>query len=153
MIENFAYLTFLNITKECRNELIDDILKGESVDLYDALLSDGNSEIGKIKMEYYELTWLELHWTKIVKVIDENEFEINFNIELLSLFSKWYLDYVANWNYTELDNLFFEEKARILKNLISLSSKWDNEIKNMKITFAREKKMLNKRKLDLEKEN
>ena len=45
MVKDFPYMKFLEISKKCRQQLINDTVKKESADLYDALYSDVNKEI------------------------------------------------------------------------------------------------------------
>ena len=54
MTNDFPYMKFLEISKECRNNLINDTLDKNSPDLYDALYSNADSEIFNVKMELYE---------------------------------------------------------------------------------------------------
>ena len=48
MVKDFPYMKFLEISKKCRQQLINDTVKKESADLYDALYSDVNKEIFNI---------------------------------------------------------------------------------------------------------
>ena len=60
MRNSYPYLEFMRIARECRNILIADTLHTNSPDLYDALYSDCRSQIFQIKIELYEIKWLEL---------------------------------------------------------------------------------------------
>ena len=73
MKKDYIYLESMRIVKECRDVLIEDTLKSNSLELYDFLYSDSNSEIYKTKLELYELKWLELHWNKINEIIEKKE--------------------------------------------------------------------------------
>ena len=79
----------------------------ESPDLYDALFSDFQDEIYKIKIELYEIKWLELHWKKISSTLERNETSLQERKEDISAFAKWYEDFVSEWNYTEFDTVIF----------------------------------------------
>lgn len=141
----YPYLEFIKIVKECRNILIDDTLKSNSPDLFDALYSDANSKVYNIKLELYEIKWIEIHWKKINEIIENSECSLSEKKEMISTFSKLYKDYYSNWKYAELDNIIFEERINILKSLISVNSKWDNNLKRMKVLFEQQKKILDKK--------
>lgn len=152
MNSDFPYLKFLDISRECRNTMIADTLNNNSPDLYDALYSNVNGEIHEIKLELYELKWIEMHWKKINYFIDKRECSIAEKKELVSMFAKWYKDFVSNWNYTEFDTIIFGEKMNILRALISVNSEWEQNIKRMKVSFELSKKILNEKIKKLEME-
>ena len=64
---------------------------------------------------------------------------------MISMFAKWYRDFVSNWNYTEFDAVIFEERMNILKALISVNSEWEINLKRMKVSFEQSKKILNEK--------
>lgn len=110
--------------------------------MYDALFSDFQDEIYKIKIELYEIKWLELHWKKISSTLERNETSLQERKEDISAFAKWYKDFVSEWNYTEFDTVIFEERINILKALITVNNKWETNLKNMTVSFKRSKKIL-----------
>lgn len=143
---DFSYLKMLDFSRECRNTMIADTLNDNSPDLYDALYSNVNSETHKIKLELYELKWIEMYWEKINYFIDKRDCSIAEKKMLV----KWYKDFVNNWNYSEFDTSIFEEKMKILRALISLNNEWEQNIKMIKVSFKRSKKILNKKIKKLE---
>lgn len=145
MISDYPYLEFIRIAKECRTILINDTLSSNSPDLYDALYSNSQSQIYQIKLELYEIKWIELHWKKINETIESRDCSSVERKEFISMFAKWYRDFVSNWNYTEFDAVIFEERMNILKALISVNSEWEINLKRMKVSFERSKKLLNER--------
>ena len=145
MISDYPYLEFIRIVKECRSILINDTLNANSPDLYDALYSNSQSQIYQIKLELYEIKWIEQHWKKINETIESRDCSSVERKELISVFAKWYRDFVSNWNYTEFDAVIFEERMNILKALISVNSEWEINLKRMKVSFEQSKKLLNKK--------
>lgn len=145
MISDYPYLEFIRIAKECRSILMEDTLSSNSPDLYDALYSDYRSQIHQIKMELYEIKWIELHWKKINETIENRNCSTAERNEMISMFAKWYRDFVSNWNYTEFDAVIFEERMNILKALISVNSEWEINLKRMKVSFEQSKKILNEK--------
>ncbi len=145
MNSDFPYSKFLDIFRECRNTMIADTLNDNSPDLYDALYSNVNSTIHELKVELYELKWIEMHWEKINYFIDKRDCSIAEKKELVSMCAKWYKDFVSNWNYTEFDTIIFGEKMNILQEIILLNSEWEQNIKRMKVSFVQSKKILNEK--------
>lgn len=151
MKNEYPYIEFIRIAKECRKVLIEDTLKLNSPDLYDSLYSDIKSEIYKIKLELYEIKWIELHWEKINEAIANRECSLAEKKEIISTFAKYYRDYLSNCNYTEFDMVIFEERMDILISLISLNNEWEQNLKKMKVSFQRSEKILNKKMKEFEK--
>ena len=88
MTKDFPYMKFIEISKECRTKLIDDTLKKGSMDLYDALYSDINTEICNVKLELYELKWIETHWKMITDVVEKKDnISDSEKKELISMFA------------------------------------------------------------------
>ena len=150
MDSNFPYLEFLEIAKEKREEIILDTYEENSPDLYDALYSNPHHEISKIKLEYYELKWIESYWKSIESSIARKEFSDKEKKELISKFSKWYDDFICSWNYTSFDAVVFEERRKILKALITVNNDWEKNIKHMDVLFEKDFKMLNKKIQELQ---
>lgn len=146
------YIELINLFKNCRNILIDDTLSSSSPDLYDALYSNLNSEIYKIKIELYEIEWLELHWKKIIETIKLNDHSETEKKELLSITAKLYTNFINDWNYKRSDPIIFEKIKNILKNLISINNEWEKNLKRMNVSFEKSKKILNNRIEELKKE-
>ena len=73
MNSDYPYLEFIRIAKECRDILIEDTLSSNSLDLYDALYSNSQSQIYQTKLELYEIKWIELHWRKINETIENSD--------------------------------------------------------------------------------
>lgn len=150
MNNNFPYLEFLEIAKKKREEIILDTYEENSPDLYDALYSDSHQEISKIKLEYYELKWIESYWKSIEFSIARKGFSDKEKKELISKFSKWYDAFICSWDYTSFDATVFEERRKILKALIAVNKDWKKNIKHMEVLFERDFKMLNKKIQELQ---
>lgn len=148
----YPYLEFIKISKECRDVLTEDTLNSNSPDLSDALYSNCQGMIYQVKLELYEIKWLELHWTKTSNVIESRNCSLSERKKLISMFAKWYNDFVSQWNYTEFDATIFEERMSILKALISADKNWENNLKQMKNYFIKSQKLLENKIKKLEGE-
>lgn len=138
MNSDYPYITFLDIAKECRKQLIKDVIKNESVDLFDALYSDSTSEIFETKMQLYELKWIELHWSMLEDLINNRDMLDKEKNELICFLAKYYGEFIKKWNYSR-----FENKIQILKNIVSINNEWEQNIKQMEVAFKKSKKQLN----------
>lgn len=145
MNNSFPYLEFIRIAQECRKEMVLDTLEGNSSDLYDALYSSFESKIHEIKLELYELKWLESYWDEIEEVINYRDLSVKEKKELIAMFSKWYESFVSAWNYTVFDTVIFEERRKILQAMITVNSDWEKNLKRMKVSFDKSIKMLNQK--------
>ncbi len=58
------------------------------------------------------------------------------------MFLDWYKKFASNWNYSNFDILYFEEKENILESLISLNNEWEQNIDKMEAFFRKDKKRL-----------
>ena len=101
-------------------------------------------------MELYELKWIESYWKEIERVIERKEYTVREKKELVSMFSKWYENFVDAWNYTKFDTVVFEERRKILHTLITVNDEWENNIKRMKVSFDKSRKLLNDKIKELE---
>ena len=142
MNNDYLYLETLKIAHECREKLISDTLNEDAQDLYDALYESGDREISEVKFELYEIGWLELHWEKFLEILDKNEYSSTEKRKLLLKIENWYQNYIENWDYTTFEALAFEEKRNVLKELIATDARWNENLKKMKVSFARSKKLL-----------
>lgn len=152
MNNSFPYLEFIRIAQKCRKEMVLDTLEGNSPDLYDALYSSFESKIHEIKLELYELKWLESYWDEIEEVINYRELSVKEKKELIAMFSKWYESFVSTWNYTVFDTVIFEERRKILQAMITVNSDWEKNLKRMKVSFDKSIKMLNQKIKEFEEE-
>lgn len=145
MNSDYPYLEFIKIVKDCRNVMVEDTLQTNSPDLYDALYSNVNSKIHEIKLELYELKWLEMHWDKISEFVGSKNYSNDEKKEFVALFTKWYEEYINKWKLSEFDALIFEERISILKMLISVNDEWEQNMKRIKVSFKQSKKILNEK--------
>lgn len=150
MNDDFPYLAFMEVLRMGRNQLIEDTAEGCSEDLYDALYCKADTDIYNVKMELYELLWIEGHWNRLINRLEEKEGIEKEKKEIISLFANWFKSFVNNWNYSELDILIFEEKMNILRSLISVNNEWEKNIKKMKVSFEKSKKQMKTRIKELE---
>ena len=138
------YNRLLVSIKDCRMKCIEDTLSGTNPDLYNALYSDSDKLIYKTKLELYELKWIELHLKKMNEIID-NKYCLSLDREYIaSIIAKFYSKFIEKWNKSDFDISIFEEKKRLLKDIINTNCNWDSVIKQMEVAFERDRKILKK---------
>ncbi len=69
-------IILLQISRECRDNLIKDTLNNTNKDLIDILYDNVNSEIFNVRIELYELKWIESHWKMITDVLEHKDITI-----------------------------------------------------------------------------
>lgn len=146
MKSNFPYIAFAKILKKGREKMVYDTMQGCSPTLYDALYSMEDSESFELKMELYELEWIEYHWKLVIEKLNKKKLLDTEKRELLSIFATWLKDlFSLDDNSTAFDVLIIEEKMNILKSMISLNNEWEQNIKKMKVSFEKSKRQLEMR--------
>ncbi|PTL28976.1 hypothetical protein C7122_03720 [Lachnospiraceae bacterium oral taxon 096] len=141
MNSSFPYLEFMNIAKECRSVLINDILSDNASELYDALYDGINRKVlFETKLQLQELMWLELHWKNIEDKINSYSFSERERKRCLSMFIQWYGAFLKKWGYEEFEINFVEERTKILRDIIDVSNNWEEKKKRMSVFFKKGKK-------------
>ena len=150
MKNSYPYLKIIEVIKECRLNLIEDTLSSNSPDLYDALYSNPKKEIYSLKLELYEIQWIEMHWKMTIEIIENVEVALSEKKEWISQSAKWYKNFLKDFNYIEFDVISCEERMNILKALIATNREWENHLKRLKVSFDRDKKILNEKIKEIE---
>ncbi len=152
MYKDFPYICFLKIMKECRQQLVADI-KNINADLYTALYKNPDEEIYNIQTQVYELKWLSLHWEKILAVLEQKDITKDEKKRLVYIFSEWYKDFIQKWQYSFADGMFFQEKIQMLHELSVRNSNWEENLKKVKVSFEKNKKIYNEKLESLRRNN
>ena len=126
----------MEILEKGREKMVNDTMQCCSPALYDALYSMKDSEIFELKMELYELEWIEYHWILVIEKLNKKKLLDTEKRELLSIFAAWLKDLFSLDNSTGFNVLFdvqimMEEKINILKSIISVNSEWKQNIQKM----------------------
>ena len=139
----FSLNKFIDIMKDCRQQLIDDVLDGNP-DLYKFLYEDKNMTIKLLYKKRYELKWLEMHWLKCQALLSDENIEAATRRELLRIFLQWYQKFVEAWGYGSSDAFFFNSNVEALEVLIESNHQWEATINKFQMSFLREKRILDK---------
>ena len=141
--EIFALVNFIEITRECRRQLVEDVLSGNP-DLFRFLYEDKNKNVQLLYKKRYELKWLEAHWLKCKSLFDDSEIPLATRREVLKIFLRWYQKFVEAWGYESADAFFFNAEIESLGILIDTNQKWTAQLDQLQMSFLRETKLLDK---------
>ena len=141
--ETFALVNFIEITRECRRQLVEDVLNGNP-DLFRFLYEDKNKNVQLLYKKRYELKWLEAHWLKCKTLFDDSEIPLATRREVLKIFLQRYQKFVAAWGYESTDAFFFNAEIESLGILIDTNQKWTAQLDQLQMSFLRETKLLDK---------
>lgn len=141
--EIFALVKFIEITRECRRQLVEDVLNGNP-DLFRFLYEDKNKNVQLLYKKRYELKWLEAHWLKCKALFDNSNIEVATCREVLKIFLRWYQQFLEAWGYASADAFFFNAEIESLELLIDTNQKWTAQLNQLEMSFIRETKLLDK---------
>ncbi|MBR2773591.1 MAG: hypothetical protein IKD73_01215 [Selenomonadaceae bacterium] len=141
--EIFALVNFIEITRECRRKLVEDVLNGNP-DLFRFLYEDKNNNVRELYKKRYELKWLEMHWLKCKTLFENKDIELATRREVLKIFLRWYQRFVEAWGYKSADAFFFNAEIESLGVLIDTNQKWTAQLDQLQMSFMREAKLLDK---------
>ena len=141
--EIFALVNFIEITRECRRKLVEDVLNGNP-DLFRFLYEDKNNNVRELYKKRYELKWLEAHWLKCKTLFENKDIELATRREVLKIFLRWYQRFVEAWGYKSADAFFFNAEIESLGVLIDTNQKWTAQLDQLQMSFMREAKLLDK---------
>ena len=141
--EIFALVNFIEITRECRRQLVADVLNGNP-DLFRFLYEDKNKNVQLLYKKRYELKWLEAHWLKCKTLFDDSEIPVATRREVLKIFLKWYQKFVEVWGYESSRAFFFNAEIESLEVLIDTNQKWTAQLDQLQMSFLRETKLIDK---------
>jgi len=141
--EIFALKKFIEITRECRRRLVEDVLNGNP-DLFLFLYEDKNKSVQLLYKKRYELKWLEAHWLKCKKLFDDTEIPLATRREILKIFLRWYQKFLEAWGYKSADAFFFNAEIESLGLLIDTNQKWTAQLDQLQMSFLRETKLLDR---------
>ena len=139
----FALVNFIEITRECRRKLVDDVLSGNP-NLFRFLYEDSSQNVRELYKKRYELGWLEMHWLKCKELFDNTKIPPATCREVLKIFLQWYQKFVEAWGYESADAFFFNSEIQSLELLIDTNQKWTAQLDQLQMSFLRETKLLDK---------
>ncbi len=136
-----SYISLLNVAKQSRKRLIDDFYENNA-NLFDVLYDVANSEASKVKAEFYELKWIQYHFDLIKELEIEDK-------AVYSIFTDFYRDYIKDIYSSDFDPVILNTKIKELNVIISQTDKWEDNVKQIEVSFKKEKKLLKQRIDDL----
>ncbi|MBR1397378.1 MAG: hypothetical protein IJ563_07585 [Selenomonadaceae bacterium] len=141
--ENFVINRFIDIMKNCRQQLVADIINGNP-DLFRFLFEDKNKKVQELYKKRYELKWLEMHWLKCKIIFNDSDVPLATRREVLKIFLQWYQKFIEAWGYKAADAFFFNAEVESLELLIETNRQWEAMLDQFQMSMIRETKLLDK---------
>lgn len=143
-IEKKAIINLLKIFKKCRDDLIKDSINLESLELARALDMESSNNIRHSLIELYELKMLRKHWVLLESTIPD--LITNRVIrKYISIYSFWYKCFLEESSFLIVDRTIFNERIKILNQLIIVNDKWESDISKMKVLFLKDQRRLERK--------
>lgn len=142
--ERYQLTLSLQVLKEERQKMLSDFSDRIDSDMGTGLLhynSVKNSEY-ELYAELYHVIWIDEHWNRIEKYIDQNIPLESDRRKVLTVFSKYFLRFidgfdVKNQMYSKAFYEILQVKKQALRDMIEISAKAD--IHRKELNFAMEK--------------
>ena len=142
--ERYQLTLSLQVLKEERQKMLSDFSDRIDPDMGTGLLhynSVKNSEY-ELYAELYHVIWIDEHWNRIEKYIDQNIPLESDRRKVLTVFSKYFLRFidgfdVKNQMYSKAFYEILQVKKLALRDMIEISAKAD--IHRKELNFAMEK--------------
>lgn len=145
MDRDFSSLNyFIRVMKNCRRQLINDVLENDNPDLFKFLYADKNSKLRELYEKRYELKWLEAHLLACKNFLAEKNISDASKREILKIFLQWYQKFISAWGYTSGDAFFFGAEIESLEEIIKNNQRWESELGKLENSFLRETKILDR---------
>ena len=141
--EDFVINRFIEIMKDCRQQLVADVINGNP-DLFKFLYEDKHKNVQELYEKRYELQWLEMHWLKCQDMFNDSDVPLATRREMLKIFLQWYQKFVKAWGYNSSDAFFFNAEVESLELLIDTNRQWEKMLDQFQMSILRETKLLDK---------
>ena len=146
MDRDFSSLNyFIRVMRDCRRQLVQDVITSENPDLFKFLYEDKNSKLHGLYEKRYELKWLESHLLKCKNFLAAKDISDATKREILKFFLQWYHKFVSAWGYNSGDAFFFNAEIESLEEIIKNNQRWDLELGKLENSFLRETKILDEK--------
>lgn len=140
-MENKAILNLLKVFKKCREDLINDSINLESPELARALYMKSSNNVRHSLIELYELKRLRKHWCLLEDTIS-NLITNSVKRKYISIYSLWYKCFLEENPFLVVDQKIFNERIKILNQLIVINDNWESYISKMDALFLKDQRRL-----------
>lgn len=140
-MEKKAILNLLKVFKKCREDLINDSINLESPELARALYMKSSNNVRYSLIELYELKRLRKHWCLLESTIS-NLIKNSVKRKYISIYSLWYKYFLEENPFLVVDQKIFNERIKILNQLIVINDNWESYISKMDALFLKDQRRL-----------
>ncbi len=140
-------LNFLEKVKENRQKIFSDV-EITNPDLYFALRTKINSAKQDVYLRLYDLSWFQNLWASTQPLFEKKDLSYSEKKKLVD----WYDKFLKLWEFSCFGKTLISEEKRILKDMLSMNEKWEENVKRMEDKFLKMKVELDKKLENLKKE-
>ena len=140
-MEKKAILNLLKVFKRCREDLINDSINLDSPELARALYMKSSNNVRHSLIELYELKRLRKHWCLLESTISDL-ITNSVKRKYISIYSLWYKSFLEENPFLVIDQKIFNERIKILNQLIVVNDNWETYISKMDALFLKDQRRL-----------
>lgn len=140
-MEKKAILNLLKVFKKCREDLINDSINLDSPELARALYMKSSNNVRHSLIELYELKRLRKHWCLLESTISDL-ITNSVKRKYISIYSLWYKSFLEENPFLVIDQKIFNERIKILNQLIVVNDNWETYISKMDALFLKDQRRL-----------
>lgn len=133
-------LNFLEKVKENRQKIFSDVEK-TNPDLYFALRTKIHSTKQDVYLRLYDLSWFQNLWASTQPLFEKKDLSEEEKRQLVD----WYDKFLKLWEFSCFGKTLISEEKRILKDMLSMNEKWEENVKRMEDKFLKMKVELDKK--------
>lgn len=140
-------LKFLEKVKENRQKIISDV-KNTTPDLYFVLRTSSGLAKHDIYSRLYDLSWFQSLWKSLQPIFEWKDLSFQNKKNL----AEWYIQFLGYWEFSSLGKNLISEEMKILRNMLLMDNKWEENTKRLEERFLKMKSELEKMKKNLQEE-
>lgn len=152
MIDEVMRQSLLDIFHQGRQNMTNAVL-AHNPNLYKALYGRDGQQLFKLRLERYELYWLEHHWISLLDRIEQMGLSGSRKKQAVSTCARYYKEFLTCLEYPEFEITLLEQKRKILDILIAAGESWERDLGDMHVCFMQKKAALQLKIQNLERNN
>lgn len=152
MMDEAIQQTLLDVFRQGRQDMTNAIFTYDS-NLYKALYGRDGQQLFRLRMERYELCWLERQWSGLLDRMEQMGLSGSKKKRAVSICAKYYKEFIACSEYPEFEITVLGQKRKILDILIAAGESWEHDLDEMRVCFMQKKAALELKIQKLEGKN
>lgn len=141
MMDEVLRQSLLDVFQQGRQDMTNAVFT-HNPNLYKALYGRDGQQLFKLRMERHELYWLERHWNGLLERIEQMGLSGSRKKRAVSICAKYYKEFIACFEYPELEITVLGQKRKILDILIAAGESWERDLDDMCVCFMQKEAAL-----------